>query len=379
MSGAIFGIPGSVSPAIGQGLGWDGYKYEPRSNTGAASALTGMTVNQIAVGTAGGGLTGSAALTFDGTTFGVNAAALITGIVSLSNTTSSVSPSTGALVITGGLGVTGTCYFGGVLKSTVGTAATSTITGSFQVSGGLGVSAAIYCGEGIHAGSTGWDQTNAASELVIGRSGTAAISNATCAFLGWLDATHPLNTSGTNGHVLLYARNAGSAGISFATANTNWMTLSVAGQLNLTATTAATNPTTGALVVGGGIGATGAIFSASQLGVRHATNPFLSLTDTTTSFQGVWEIASSEMRFAFNSIAMMKVDSSGNVSSARPWAFTSATALSVGSTTLLQTSVALTNGAAAAAGTLLNAPAAGNPTKWIPINDNGTTRYIPAW
>jgi hypothetical protein len=41
--------------------------------------------------------------------------------------------------------------------------------------------------------------------------------------------------------------------------------------------------------------------------------------------------------------------------------------------------VALTNGAAAAAGTLLNAPAAGNPTKWVPINDNGTTRYIPAW
>lgn len=31
------------------------------------------------------------------------------------------------------------------------------------------------------------------------------------------------------------------------------------------------------------------------------------------------------------------------------------------------------------AGTITNAPAAGNPTKWIPINDNGTTRYIPAW
>lgn len=43
------------------------------------------------------------------------------------------------------------------------------------------------------------------------------------------------------------------------------------------------------------------------------------------------------------------------------------------------TSTALTNGAGAAAGTLLNAPATGNPTKWIGINDNGTTRYIPAW
>jgi hypothetical protein len=50
-----------------------------------------------------------------------------------------------------------------------------------------------------------------------------------------------------------------------------------------------------------------------------------------------------------------------------------------GSTTLMATSVALTNGAAAQTGTLTNAPTAGNPTKWVPINDNGTTRYVPAW
>ncbi len=53
--------------------------------------------------------------------------------------------------------------------------------------------------------------------------------------------------------------------------------------------------------------------------------------------------------------------------------------ITTGSAVLMASSVALTNGAAAAAGTLLNAPAAGNPTKWIPINDNGTTRYIPSW
>lgn len=50
-----------------------------------------------------------------------------------------------------------------------------------------------------------------------------------------------------------------------------------------------------------------------------------------------------------------------------------------GSATLLTTTTALTNGAGAGAGTITNAPAAGNPTKWVPINDNGTTRYIPAW
>lgn len=54
-------------------------------------------------------------------------------------------------------------------------------------------------------------------------------------------------------------------------------------------------------------------------------------------------------------------------------------AITHGDTKLLATTTALANGAAAAAGTLTNAPAAGNPTKWIPIVDNGTTRYVPAW
>lgn len=39
----------------------------------------------------------------------------------------------------------------------------------------------------------------------------------------------------------------------------------------------------------------------------------------------------------------------------------------------------LTNGAGAGAGTLANAPAAGNPTFWIPMNIAGTVRYVPSW
>jgi len=38
-----------------------------------------------------------------------------------------------------------------------------------------------------------------------------------------------------------------------------------------------------------------------------------------------------------------------------------------------------TDGAGASAGTLANAPSAGNPAEWIPITFNGNTRYIPAW
>lgn len=57
----------------------------------------------------------------------------------------------------------------------------------------------------------------------------------------------------------------------------------------------------------------------------------------------------------------------------------SSTITAVGGATFLTTSTALTNGAGVGLGTLTNAPAAGDPTKWIGINDNGTTRYVPAW
>jgi hypothetical protein len=54
-------------------------------------------------------------------------------------------------------------------------------------------------------------------------------------------------------------------------------------------------------------------------------------------------------------------------------------ALTVADAILISSSVALNNGAGASVGTLTNAPVVGNPSKWIPIVDNGTTRYIPAW
>lgn len=69
----------------------------------------------------------------------------------------------------------------------------------------------------------------------------------------------------------------------------------------------------------------------------------------------------------------------GPIGGGTPDAGTFTSITTPGGATFHTTNTALTNGAAAAAGTLLNAPAAGNPTKWIGINDNGTTRYIPAW
>jgi len=50
-----------------------------------------------------------------------------------------------------------------------------------------------------------------------------------------------------------------------------------------------------------------------------------------------------------------------------------------GGSTLLHSLAPLSNSAGAAVGTLNNAPTAGNPTKWITIDDFGTNRKIPTW
>lgn len=46
---------------------------------------------------------------------------------------------------------------------------------------------------------------------------------------------------------------------------------------------------------------------------------------------------------------------------------------------VIQSGVVLADGAGVGAGTIGTAPTAGEPTKWIGINDNGTVRYVPAW
>jgi len=48
-------------------------------------------------------------------------------------------------------------------------------------------------------------------------------------------------------------------------------------------------------------------------------------------------------------------------------------------TWLIENSDVMPNGFGVGLGTLTNAPAAGDPAKWIPVREGGVTRYIPAW
>lgn len=71
----------------------------------------------------------------------------------------------------------------------------------------------------------------------------------------------------------------------------------------------------------------------------------------------------------------------GTYMSLSAYGLTIAGTITQAATTLAKSSTSLTNAAEAQVATLTNAPVgcAGNPTKWVPIVDNGTTRYMPAW
>ena len=136
---------------------------------------------------------------------------------------------------------------------------------------------------------------------------------------------------------------------------------------------------TGAASVGGGLAVTGTISATGDISVSGAGALAYRLTRGTVT--AIWQNGIGQSFFGTTSNHPVEVLSNG----ATVAAF-SATGLVVtgamttsDATFIHKTSAALTNGAAAAAGTLLNAPVAGNPTKWIAISDNGTTRYIPCW
>ena len=122
------------------------------------------------------------------------------------------------------------------------------------------------------------------------------------------------------------------------------------------------------------VGSTGGISSSG------AKWMFVYKTSGLSNESGLWQDSSGNtelvLRGASGSVGA-SLKSSGN--SSLPGNLDISGALTVSSSTLIRSTTTLSNGAGAAAGTLANAPVAGNPTKWIPINDNGTTRYIPAW
>jgi hypothetical protein len=154
--------------------------------------------------------------------------------------------------------------------------------------------------------------------------------------------------------------------------------------------TAASTPLVGAAVVGNGVSATsvaigggiiyagGAVNAAqSTFGEQGVANP----KQIVMGYAGTYDIFAVEQGAAFRDLGFQRYGGMVTIGTDPGGSDTLRIGgtLTINSATLITTKTSFTNGAGASAGTLANAPSAGNPTKWIPIDDNGTTRYIPAW
>jgi hypothetical protein len=227
--------------------------------------------------------------------------------VTFSSTVNSTSTSTGAVVISGGLGVAKNVFVGGSLNVVNTTQSTSYTTGAFILSGGLGIASDLYSN-----GNATFAQTltvNGSSTLV----GAVVVSNTT---VSSSTSTGALTVAGGVG--ILGALNVG--GITSITNNTQSSSISTgclvlsgglglagnlygSGVVNFTNTTQSTSTSTGALIVSGGAGIASNLFVGGNTNINGSltvsgnisstagTITFSSTTDSTNPASGALVIS----------------------------------------------------------------------------------------
>jgi len=368
------------------------------------------------------GALASQAFTFDGTTFAVLSGSIVGGASNMNilsgtgaSRTLTLQTTTSGSVATNAL----------VLDATQG----ATVTGDFTVNSRFGASTTRLTAVGGRISSSGGGapmilESNAANALsaLVG-SWTGGASNLTITAGTGASRTLSLQgtTSGSAAQTFLTGTDTGMSMPSTATAGlqlyntvdqtTNYERVETlfSGNVAILRTISAGTGIPRALRLIG----TGASSAISQITLNRVTAPFFAATITGTSFAGKsyysftqssadsaasgtnnfisvtpsynqlsgtaanTDLLINRTQTAVGSGAQLLIDA--QVGSASKFSVNNAGLITTNSTTMIASNQAFTNGAAAQLGTLTNAPTAGNPTKWIPINDNGTTRYIPAW
>lgn len=373
-------------------------------NAGASSSVNaGNAQSNLAIGNVTGNSSVFSTITLGA---GTGKFSFLFGVQNNLNNTFEVTPSTAA----GGSTYSSPALSidsNGLVSALRATASTSTATGALIALGGVGIAGALCVGGGARTGQTAWDQANAASELVVGRSGTSAITNATCTFVGWMDATHPLNASGTNGALLAYARNAGAASIVLATADTARLTLASTGEATFgkgVTMGAITNAGVGTAGIGIGVQCDGAnaVYikansSAANCAVKFedtnaAGNVWIFGVSVSTSnghFQ-IFDVTGGANRLQIakttGAVSLTSTVAStstvtgalivpGGIGVAGQITFDGATTKSLGlANPTANAAVATTLGSVGPTGST-----AGNPQGWMRVSVAGTDRYIPFW
>jgi predicted acyltransferase (DUF342 family) len=195
-----------------------------------------------------------------------------TGVTTIENTTNSTSKTTGALVVVGGVGISGDIHAthanledveADSVNITDTTTSTSTTTGALKVAGGVSTQEKLNVG-GV---TKIWDSTAVTSKtdgalVVVGGVGISGDIHATHANLEDVEADSvnitdtTAATDKTTGS-LTVAGGVGVSGALYGAAAT------FDGITSITNSTAATSKTDGALVVTGGVGVTGALYGST--------------------------------------------------------------------------------------------------------------------
>lgn len=253
------------------GVNGSGYSSAAWTINGANDGYLYMNTYSLAIGT---DTPGTSLKLFTGGTLAANArmtftdGSASTAYVTIPMTTSSSSATTGALVVTGGLGIGGNSHFAGVLRITNRTSSSNATSGALVVAGGIG------CGGSYNyfAGHIRLLATTAATNVssgVLTCAGGMGISGALFVGGSINAVASTASTSTTTGALIV----TGGVGIGGA--------LFVGGNINAVASTASASATTGALVVTGGVGIGGAMFIDNSITASsYAVNPtarFISL------------------------------------------------------------------------------------------------------
>jgi len=198
--------------------------------------------------------------------------------VNITDTTTSTSTTTGALKVAGGMSTQEKLNVGGVTKIWDSTAVTGKTDGALVIVGGVGISG------DIHATHANLEDVEADSVNITDTTTSTSTTTGALKVAGGVSTQEKLNvggvtkiwdstavTSKTDGALVV----VGGVGISGDIHATHANLEDVeADSVNITDTTAATDKTTGSLIVAGGVGVSGALYGAAATfdGITSITN-----------------------------------------------------------------------------------------------------------
>jgi UDP-3-O-[3-hydroxymyristoyl] glucosamine N-acyltransferase len=161
--------------------------------------------------------------------------------------------SSGTLIVTGGVGISGNMYSGGTIYVSSNAASTSTTSGGIVVTGGVGVSGNVYIGEVAHL-TNAVSATSATTGALVVSGGVGVGGNAHIGGNLYLSATS--STSATTGALVV----SGGVGVGG--------NVHIGEFLNVDNAAASTSSTSGAVIVSGGIGVGGNVHVAADAAIN---------------------------------------------------------------------------------------------------------------